>query len=295
MTRLRRSPLLHLHLVKIGIQELLEKHKVFLIDAYGVLVTSSGALPGAVELLELLEFHKKQFFILTNDASRTQESAAVFYATCGLRVPLDRVVSAAMAIGPALDRRGFKNARCFVLGTDDTKLCVSRAGHLVIPISADADCDALVIGDDAGFDFLSTMNALLTALHRQELKGHRPALLLANSDLLYPKGTQAYGFTSGAMAHLLEAGMKQLHQGREFNFEILGKPARWLFELALARAQCRADEAVMIGDQLHTDIQGANAAGIASVIVGTGVTRLPLPDGLPLEMRPNYYLSSLLD
>jgi HAD superfamily hydrolase (TIGR01450 family) len=289
--------MMDLPMVKIRLDELIERHKVFFIDAYGVLVTSSGALPGARALLELLERRKKLYFVLTNDASRLPESAAAFYASCGLQVPLERVISAGMAIGPALDSKGFKNARCFVLGTEETKACVTRSGHSVISIPSASDqvteCDALVIGDDAGFDFLATMNALLTSLHRQELAGRRPALLLANSDLLYPQGPRAYGFTSGAMAHLLEAGLSQLHEGQSFPFEVLGKPSRWLFDLALNRAQCRVQDAVMIGDQLHTDIKGANNVGIASVVVGTGVTRLPLPEKLPLEMRPTYYLESL--
>ena len=77
------------------------------------------------------------------------------------------------------------------------------------------------------------------------------------------------------------------------SFEILGKPGRALFELALAQAECRASEAVMLGDQLHTDIKGANLAGFSSCLVASGVTRLPLRPGLPAEETPTFTLASL--
>lgn len=45
------------------------------------------------------------------------------------------------------------------------------------------------------------------------------------------------------------------------------KPSRAMFRLALIKFKCKADEAVMIGDQLMTDILGANRAGIEAIWV----------------------------
>lgn len=46
-----------------------------------------------------------------------------------------------------------------------------------------------------------------------------------------------------------------------------GKPGTRGFREALARAGVPADRAVMVGDQIFTDILGANRAGIATVLV----------------------------
>ena len=46
-----------------------------------------------------------------------------------------------------------------------------------------------------------------------------------------------------------------------------GKPGTKGFRAALARAGVSADQAVMVGDQIFTDILGANRAGIATVLV----------------------------
>jgi len=45
------------------------------------------------------------------------------------------------------------------------------------------------------------------------------------------------------------------------------KPSRAMYRLALIKFQCKASEAVMIGDQMMTDILGANRAGIDAIWV----------------------------
>ena len=54
---------------------------------------------------------------------------------------------------------------------------------------------------------------------------------------------------------------------------------------------------VFVGDQLHTDIAGANQAGLDSVLVGTGITRWQEPGDLidvPPSMMPTHLLRSML-
>jgi 4-nitrophenyl phosphatase len=53
----------------------------------------------------------------------------------------------------------------------------------------------------------------------------------------------------------------------------VGKPATLMFKVALRDAGCRAREAVMVGDQLDTDILGAVRAGVDAILVKTGVDR----------------------
>jgi FMN phosphatase YigB (HAD superfamily) len=49
---------------------------------------------------------------------------------------------------------------------------------------------------------------------------------------------------------------------------IIGKPHGLLFEIALARFGCGADQAVMIGDNDATDMLGARRAGITAIRIG---------------------------
>ena len=53
---------------------------------------------------------------------------------------------------------------------------------------------------------------------------------------------------------------------------VIGKPGPKMFELAMASMGSSADNTAMLGDRLDTDIEGAAAVGMASILVLTGVS-----------------------
>jgi len=50
-------------------------------------------------------------------------------------------------------------------------------------------------------------------------------------------------------------------------FSLVGKPFSFAFRRALKQLNCSAKETAMIGDQIFTDVLGANLAGIKSILV----------------------------
>jgi len=69
------------------------------------------------------------------------------------------------------------------------------------------------------------------------------------------------------------------------------KPSPEIFQLALKRARCDPLEAVMVGDNVRTDIAGANRMGMISVWIRRGIFKDLEPDS-PLEI-PNYTIDNL--
>ena len=61
---------------RIDVETLLRRYEVVLLDAYGVLVHSGGALPGAAHLVDRLNGAGKPYYVLTNDASKLPATAA---------------------------------------------------------------------------------------------------------------------------------------------------------------------------------------------------------------------------
>jgi ribonucleotide monophosphatase NagD (HAD superfamily) len=170
-------------------------------------------------------------------------------------------------------RAGLVGARTIVLGTRDSAAYVEAAGGVVVAPD-DVTARVLVCADDDGFPFLETMNAAITTLLRRLEDGLGTHLVLPNPDLVFPMGDRAYGLTAGAMAALIEAVLTLRDPAGGLRFVPLGKPHAPLFEAALARSPTRDKRrVVMLGDQLSTDIRGANDFGIDSVLVGTGVGR----------------------
>jgi ribonucleotide monophosphatase NagD (HAD superfamily) len=176
------------------------------------------------------------------------------------------------------------------LGPEDSRHYVELAGGRVV--SPKDLFDVVVIGDESGFPFLETVDSVLTGLFRRVDGGQNVHLVLPNPDLIYPKSDQDFGITGGGIALILEAALAQRYPGRSnLHFDRLGKPYESIFEEALRRSG--TSNMVMIGDQLATDIRGAHAFGLDSVLVGSGVTNMQtiaVDDGV----LPTYTMPSIM-
>ena len=274
---------------EVTVEFLIERYETLLIDAYGVLVTHSGPLPGAKELLERLHRIDKPYFIISNDASRLPETTAVDYAGHGLLIDAYRIINSGTLVAPYFEQHGLRGSRCLVLGPEDSKAIVEQAGGVVVP--ADEDFDVLVIGDEEGFPFVETVDHVLTVLLQGADAGRGFHLICPNPDLLYPAGDGGFGITAGSVAVMIEAILWQRYPDRrDLCFTYLGKPHPAIFEEAAKRAGTLS--LVMLGDQLATDILGANRFGIHSALVRTGLAGSigELPND---ESRPTYVLRDL--
>ncbi len=255
---------------RVGFAALIERYDAILFDAYGVLVNASGALPGAAEAVARLVARQQTFLVVTNDASRSPERAAARFASLGIPIRPEHVLSSGMLMAPALLEHGMQGKRVVVLGTGDSANYARQIGAEVVSPSVTHPADAVVIADEGGFDTLDAMDDTLSMILAADALGRSTTLLLANPDLVYPSGPGTFGFTAGSLAGMLERALQLLLGDTAPRFELLGKPARRHFETALEVVGTR--HAVMLGDTLHTDVAGAAAVGIASAIVLTGVT-----------------------
>lgn len=271
---------------KITATDLIDRYEVILLDAYGVLVSGDGALPGAAELIAALNRRGQSYCMVTNSASRLPETAAQRYRGFGLDIVPERIITAGSLLAPYFSAHGLVGARCIVLGPADSLRYVELAGGRVVGV--DEEFDALVVCDEMGFDFLETVDAVISRLIARYDQGGAVPLILPNPDLIYPTG-RGFGITSGSMALMMEAALRLRYPGRDIaGFVPLGKPHPAIFEEAVRRAGSR--NMVMVGDQLETDVRGANAFGIASALVAGGVTSAAIPAAAP---RPTWLLQSL--
>jgi len=265
--------------------ELLDRHDGILLDAYGVLVDGQGPLPHAAPLFAELARRGTPYAIVTNDASRSAETYARRFADFG--VPAERIVTSGSLLPAYFQDRGLTGARTLVLGTADSYDYVRAGGGVPLPLEPGLALDALAVCDDSGTPFLDGIELALSAVIRAVEAGRQPALVLPNPDLVYPKGGGELGFTAGAMALLIEAAL-----ARRFPvplvFDRLGKPGPDLFAAAAERLGIAPDRLVMVGDQLETDIAGANAAGIPTALLA-GISRWDPAS----HVAPKYLLATI--
>jgi len=274
---------------QISIEKLMAGYSVLLLDAYGVLVHTSGALPGAVQLIDTLNRNQKPYYILTNDASKLPATCAERFQGFGLTIAPDRIITSGSLLTDYFARHQLRDLPCAVLGPEDSARYVELAGGKVV--SAQNPFEVLVIGDESGYPFLETINTVLSGLFSKLDSGGSVHLVLPNPDLIYPKSEQGFGIASGCIALILEAALQRRYPGRpELKFVRLGKPHAAIFQEALERSGTM--DMVMIGDQLETDIRGAVEFGIDAALVGTGIANIK-PDEVDRSLQPTYYLDSL--
>jgi HAD superfamily hydrolase (TIGR01450 family) len=274
---------------KITIEELIERYAVLLLDAYGVLVNDCGALAGAGELIRMLNQIQKPYYLLTNDASKLPQTAADRFQNYGLEIAPNRIITSGGLLKNYFKTHNLRGVRCVVLGPEDSAQYVADAGGKVVaPANG---FDAVVIGDEAGFPFVETVDTVLTALFHKVERRERIHLLLPNPDLIYPKADRGVGIASGSIALIIEAALQLRYPGHpDLRFARLGKPHGHIFQEAVGRSGTK--DMVMIGDQLETDIRGANAFGLDSVLVDSGITHTTAAT-IPDQPRPTYRMLSI--
>ena len=268
--------------------DLVDRYSVILFDAYGVLAGSKSAVPGASEAINWLNDLGKPYYILTNDASRLPETTSNRSARMGMSIDVDRIITSGSLLPRYFQEEGLTGSRCVVLGTDDSVRYVDRAGGNVVLCGQ--QFATLVLGDQSWPNFLETANGVLTALFEKIESGEGVNLVLPNPDLIYPDGN-GFGFASGSAAMMFESALALRYPGRsDLRFARLGKPHGAIFEEAFRRSGTM--DMVMIGDTPETDIRGANAFGIASVLVETGTATVDA-SLLPPQDQPGFRMRSL--
>jgi HAD superfamily hydrolase (TIGR01458 family) len=225
-----------------------------LLDIDGVLAVSWEALPGAVETLAWLREHDLPFRLITNTTTHTCSDLAATLQQAGLDVPADEIVTAVVATAAHL-RSAHPGAGAFVLSDGDARADLVGVRLVETP----AEADVIVLGGAfEGFDY-PTLNAVF----RRLMDG---ADLVAMHRNLYWRTAEGWELDGGAYLVGLEAAA-------DTRAVVCGKPAAAAFDAALEQIGVPRERAVMVGDDLENDVQGAQALGIAGLLVRTGKFR----------------------
>jgi len=274
----------------ISAKKVLDVYGSLLLDSFGVLVDFSGVLPHAQRFINDLNHRKKDYFLITNGASRTLERTSLDMKQLGLEIAPERIVNSGSLLKRIFSENDWQGARSVVIGTEMSKIMAKEAGADVVNLAADCCFDVLILSQQPAHNYLKTLEQLLSIVFKFLDQGKKISFVLTNPDFMYPLGDCVYSLTSGSVAMLLEEASKVRYGSKIINFLHLGKPEKFIFEEARRRAQ--TDHLVMIGDQLYTDIAGANNQGIDSVLLLTGLThqKASMTDVMPKYLMKNLSL-----
>ncbi len=250
-------------------KSIIDKYKVVFFDAFGVLKNYEGLLPGIERTFAYLEEQGKEYYIVTNDASRSPAELAESYHRGGLKfINPDRIVSSGMLTKEYLDLK-VKEGIVAYLGTRNSAHYIESSGLKTLPVSEinESNIDkvnALAFLDDEGFDWSKDLNKTVNLIRKRTIP-----VIVANTDRAYPLTISDVSIAIGGIAAMIESVV-----GKQFIR--FGKPDSQMFMFAydLVRAQrpVSKSEIVMVGDTLNTDILGGNKFGLDTVLVLSGNT-----------------------
>lgn len=262
-----------------------EQFDAFLFDAFGVLNLGNIAILGASERVNTLRRAGKSVRVVSNSASEPKSALAEKLRSMGFSWLPEEIITSRDVL---IENLGHSpRSGCWgVMAADNADLSD-------LPLTTQLLKDEIAHYHSVdGFIFLgsATWNDGRQAMLTKALLTHPRPVLVANPDRLAPR---EYGFSRepGHYAdELVKAGIRDIH--------FFGKPYPGIFRLALASLpnNIPASRVVMVGDTLHTDILGAQGAGLCSVLVtshglsqGNAIGRDPLA---PLTL-PNWIVENI--
>ena len=229
------------------------KIRGFLIDLDGVLYTGDTPVPGAVEAIEFLTENGYPFRCLSNSTRKCRATIAARLEKMGFDIPEHSIFTPPLAAVRYMEAAGKDKA--FLLVTGDVDRDFSGActddgsGHMDYVVVGDAGDNVTYANLNHAFRCLME-GAGLIALEKDRYWMDRDGLSLSAGPVV-----AALEMASGTTA------------------TVVGKPSKEFFGLALRDMGLAAGEVAMIGDDIFTDIGGAQAAGIRGVLVRTGKFR----------------------
>lgn len=226
--------------------------KAFVFDLEGVFFAGDEVMPGGRELMRAVKERGLPHRFITNISRSAAADVRAHMARLGVDPGENLIVGALDRVGSFL-RKTCGSGRAYVLGTDALKNAVASGGFEALGEDEEEQADVVVVGLDERLTYRT-----LSAAARAVSRGAR--FVAMNPDARLPREDGGFSLGGGAIVAAVRAAA-----GREPVF--FGKPEPFLFEEALAELGVEPGEAVMVGDNLRTDVAGGRNVGMATVWV----------------------------
>ena len=249
-----------------------QEYDCLLIDLDGTVFRGRQPTDGAVQSLDRVDSRK---LYVTNNASRSADEVALHLRELGFTATSADVVTSAQSAAHLLAEQLPSDARVLIVGTESLANEVAAVG--LRPVRRFEDKPAAVV---QGLSLTVGWPDLAEAA----LAIRAGALwVAANVDPTLPTERGLLPGNGSLVAALRTA------TGAEP--QVAGKPAPTLLNDAVSRGDFR--KPLVIGDRLDTDIEGANAAGLPSLMVLTGVSTALDAVYAEAAQRPTYIARDL--
>jgi NagD protein len=243
-------------------------------DMDGVIFRGKEPIPGAQDFIDRLRASDTGFVFLTNNSEQTPLDLLRKLAGLGIHgLTAANFITSAMATAEFLAAQK-PHGTAYVIGGGGLSAALYQVGYSI----TDANPDYVVVGKTASFGFPMMKKAV-------QLIDAGAKFIGTNPDLVDPVegGTEP---AAGVLLAAIEAAT-----GRKPY--IVGKPNSLMMIYARKMLDVPAEDCVMIGDRMDTDIVGGLEAGMRTCLVLSGVSTRDSVARFPY--RPTFVYDSVAD
>jgi HAD superfamily hydrolase (TIGR01458 family) len=245
--------------------------KGMLFDLDGVLYIGKQSINGAAEAVALIRNSHIHCRFVTNTSTLSLISLSKKINALGFDISANEIISAPQAALHHLQKQG--NPICRLLLAEDVKQDFAEFKQ------SDTAAEYIVIGDIGNTWSYPMLNEVFNCL----VNGAKLIAIHKNRFWQTEYGLQ---MDIGGFIEALEyaSGTKAM---------IIGKPSADFFNAALEDMQLEAREVGMIGDDIDSDVGGAQQAGLKGILVRTGKYRQSYAAASPI--KPDVVIDSIRD
>jgi HAD superfamily hydrolase (TIGR01450 family) len=251
----------------------------YIFDLDGTIYLGDALLPGAARVVAALRRLDRRLLFLSNNPTSTPATYAAKLTRLGIPVTAPEVLNTVTTMVRWLSEH-HPGATVFPIAEAPLVEALTAAGFRV---SDDpAAIDVVIASYDRGFDYRKLQIAF------DALWFHRRARLVAtNPDRYCPFPGGRGQPDAGAIVAAIEACTGVRCEA------VTGKPDPYMLASALAVVDLPAEDCLVTGDRLYTDIRMARDAGMPSALVLTGETTPETLRAAGPDERPDFVLDRL--
>jgi len=225
-----------------------------LIDLDGVVYIEDEAVPGAADALERLRREGVPHLFVTNTSSRPRAALVDKLARLGIPVRPEQILTPPVVASRWLSKHAPGPAALFVPDATRTEF----RDTALLPKDAESGAASVVIGHlGPAWDY-ATLNRAFRLLMAEP----HPALVAL--------GMTRYARTADGLDLIVAPFVVALEHAAGCRAVVLGKPDPTFFTTAAEMLGYPPASLAMVGDDIVTDVSGAQGAGMLGVLVKTG-------------------------
>ena len=251
-------------------EALASAYDLALLDLDGVVYLLHQPIPEAAATVGALAALGCEPVFVTNNASRSPETVAEALRGMDIPAKADEVLTSAQVMADSIVQHIGEDGTVLVTGSRALREAVEAEGLGLTDDPREADAVAFGYTPDTTWRDLAAVTLAARG-------GAFWAVANLDATLPTPDGPLP------GMGALAQTVATALGRGPDL---VAGKPQQPIYEAALARKP--GGRAIMVGDRPDSDIEGANLAGIDSLLVFTGVVSPRQALTLPPEQRPTF-------